>query len=145
MLEKDINDKRKERHKVTQEDFTPPQIVELLCQGSEELFTDFSKTFCDPCCGIGNILLYILRKRLEHCKTQKECIQAIETCYGTELMDDNTEECKEHIYNLIKEFNFNVDNKIKDIVNHNIVCTDTFKWNYELWQPIIEEHCDALF
>lgn len=31
MLEQDITEKRKERHKITQEDFTPPEIVSLLC------------------------------------------------------------------------------------------------------------------
>ena len=72
MLEQDITDKRKERHKITQEDFTPPEIVSLLCNGSEELFTDFSKTVCDPCCGIGNIILFILRKRFENCKTKTD-------------------------------------------------------------------------
>ena len=31
MLEQDITEKRQERHKITQEDFTPPEIVSLLC------------------------------------------------------------------------------------------------------------------
>lgn len=145
MLEQDITEKRKERHKITQEDFTPPQIVELLCKGSEEMFTDFTKTVCDPCCGIGNILLYILRKRFENCQTQSDCEQAVSTCYGTELMDDNTEDCKNRIKELIIEFNFEITNNIENIISSNIVCTDTFKWDYENWCPIIEPKCEALF
>ena len=31
MLEQDITEKRKERHKITQEDFTSPEIVSLFC------------------------------------------------------------------------------------------------------------------
>lgn len=31
MLEQDITEKRKDRHKITLEDFTPPEIVSLLC------------------------------------------------------------------------------------------------------------------
>ena len=145
MLEQDITEKRKERHKITQEDFTPPEIVSLLCNGSEELFTDFSKTVCDPCCGIGNIILFILRKRFENCKTQSDCEHAIESVYGTELMDDNTDECKERIKELIKEFNFEITDTINNIINTNIVCSDTFKWDYENWCPIKESKCDALF
>ena len=145
MLKEDINEKRKSRHKQTQEDFTPESIVKLLCEGSEELFTNFNKTFLDPCMGSGNIIIYILRKRFENCKTQKECQSAIETAYGTELMDDNTEQAKNRIMNLIEEFGFKVTPTIKFIINHNIVCTDTFKWNYELWQPIKENRCESLF
>ncbi len=141
MLEQDRTEIRKERHKITQEDFTPDCIIDRLLKGSEELFTDFSKTFCDPCAGIGNILLYILRKRFENCQTQSDCEQAVSTCYGTELMSDNTEECKERIYNLVQEFNFEVSNKIKEIVEHNIVCTDTFEWNYNVWAKA----CNGLF
>ena len=66
MLKNDINDKRKERHKATQEDFTPVEICHILFEGQDELFKNFNKTFCDPCC-------------------------------GTELMEDNTEECKQKI------------------------------------------------
>lgn len=145
MLEQDRTDIRKERHKITQEDFTPDCIIDRLLKGSEELFTDFSKTFCDPCAGIGNILLYILRKRFENCQTQSGCEQAVSTCYGTELMEDNTEECKERIIDLIKEFNFEITETVNNIINNNIVCTDTFKWDYENWCPIKEFKCDALF
>ena len=141
MLEQDRTEIRKERHKITQEDFTPDCIIDRLLKGSEELFTDFSKIFCDPCAGIGNILLYILRKRFENCQTQSDCEQAVSTCYGTELMSDNTEECKERIYNLVQEFNFEVSNKIKEIVEHNIVCTVTFEWNYNVWAKA----CNGLF
>ena len=37
------------------------------------------------------------------------------------------------------------DKKIIEILNHNIVCTDTFKWDYENWGPIKEYKNEALF
>ena len=63
MLEQDITQKRKDRHHITQEDFTPPEVIEMLFKDiPRDLYTDFSKTFCDPCAGIGNILVYVLNR-----------------------------------------------------------------------------------
>ena len=145
MLEQYISEKRKERHHITQEDFTPKHIVELLCENSDDLFTNFSKTFLDPCAGIGNILLHVIEERLKHCNNDNDVINAISTCYGTELMEDNTEELKERLYKLLTSYNFNITDEIKNIVNNNIVCTNFFKWDYENWCPIKENKCDALF
>ena len=64
MLNQDKTEIRKARHHMTQEDFTPPGIVEQMCSYfSEDLYKDFSKTVCDPCCGIGNILCFVIEKR----------------------------------------------------------------------------------
>ena len=41
MLEQDISEKRKERHHITQEDFTPKHIVELLCEDSDDMDDEF--------------------------------------------------------------------------------------------------------
>ena len=146
MLEQDISEKRKERHHITQEDFTPKHIVELLCENADDLFTNFSKTFLDPCAGIGNILLYVIEERLKHCNNDNDVINAISTCYGTELMEDNTDECRNRLYLLFKDFcdkqnlteeQFNSANsKCNEILKHNIVCIDTFKWDYEKWKPL---------
>ena len=143
-------DIRKERHSITQEDFTPPEIVDILLQEQEDLFTDFSKTFCDPCIGIGFIYLEILKRRLEHCKNTDDILKAVSTMYGTELMEDNVDECKKNILFEILKFtsshNLDInDGEIMKILNHNIVCTDTFKWDYENWKPILEYKETELF
>lgn len=143
-------DIRKERHKITQEDFTPPEIVNILLNNQTDLFTNFSKTFCDPCIGIGFIYIEILKRRLKNCKTTDDIIKAVSTMYGTELMADNVDECKKNILFEILKFtsshNLDInDSKIMKILNHNIVCTDTFKWDYENWKPINEPKCEALF
>lgn len=143
-------DIRKERHKITQEDFTPVEIVNILLADQTDLFTDFSKTYCDLCIGIGFIYIEILKRRLKNCKTTDDIIKAVSTMYGTELMADNVDECKKNILFEILKFtsshNLDVnDSKIMKILNHNIVCTDTFKWDYENWKPINEPKCEALF
>ena len=139
MLKDDINEKRKARHQKTQEDFTPVEICHLLFEGQDELFKNFNKTFCDSCCGTGNIIRYLLRERLNNCKKPIDVYKALETIYGTELMEDNTEECRQKIlYDCMKwssEHNVDlIDRKLISIIEHNIVCTDTFKWDYENWK-----------
>jgi hypothetical protein len=150
MLKENISDIRKERHKITQEDFTPPEIVDILLQEQNDLFSNFNKTFLDPCIGIGYIYIGVLNKRLNYCKTTSDILNAISTMYGTELMEDNVEECKKNIiYEIIKfTSSHNLDINESDIIkilNHNIICTDTFKWDYENWCLIKENKTIPLF
>ena len=135
MLAKDRTDKRKARHQECQEDFTPDSVLEILCDVDDKLFTDFSKTFLDPCAGNGNIYIFVLKKRLYHCTEAEEIYSAIETMYGTELMQDNVDEFKERVLEILNNYELNRD-RVLSILNHNIVCTDTFKWDYENWKPI---------
>lgn len=156
-----LTNERAERRKNTGEDFTPPEIVDLLLDGQDELFSDFSKTFLDPCIGIGFIYIGVLKKRFEHCKTTDDILDAIRTMYGTELMQDNVDECKLNIMSCIRGFIEESElvpedtrafqpksrfyNDVQKILDHNIVCTDTFKWDYENWCPIKEEKAMPLF
>ena len=69
----------------------------------------------------------------------EDVYKALETIYGTELMEDNTEECKQKILmDCLKWSSSNdldlKDKKLMQIIEHNIVCTDTFKWDYENWK-----------
>lgn len=140
MLKEDISDKRKNRHKQTQEDFTPISIVNtLLDLASEDLFSDFSKTFCDPCIGSGNIAIGVLKRRFNYCKSKEDVYNALSTIYGVELMEDNVEECRQKfVYECLKfssSNNIDLEDKILiEIVNHNIVCSDFFKWDFEHWK-----------
>ena len=141
MLKDDINEKRKARHHKTQEDFTPVEICKILFEGQDELFSNFKKTFCDPCCGTGNIIRYLLKERLNNCKKPIDVYKALKTIYGAELMEDNVEECRQKVlYDCMKwssEHNVDlIDRKLISIIEHNIVCTDTFKWDYENWKEL---------
>ena len=139
MLKNDITRIRKERHHITQEDFTPDTVVkELYSYFPEDVYSDFSKTILDPCCGTGNLLLYVIKERLKRSTTENDVYDALYTVYGTELMNDNVDECKSYIRNLIleicKENNISVNiDRINGILEHNIVHTNMFDWNYELW------------
>lgn len=153
MLEQNKTDIRIARHKISQEDFTPECVVQKLFEQSEECFTNFSKTVLDPCAGICYILMYCLKQRLKYCKSEEDIIKAISTIYGTELFEDNCEEGRQNLLDVILEYartsvylvSNKTINKIKAILEKNIVCTDTFKWDYEKWKPIEEYKTVELF
>lgn len=136
MLEQDITQKRKDRHHITQEDFTPPEVIDILFKDiPQDLYTDFSKTFCDPCAGIGNIICFVLSERLKYCKSEKDIINALSTLYGVELMEDNVDELKDNIRNTIcLKFEINNFDNINNVINNNFVCSDFFEWDFENWR-----------
>ena len=137
MLEQDKTDIRVARHKVTQEDFTPDVINDIMFNDKQELLKDFSKTYCDPCAGIGNMLLYVLRKRLVHCKTKYDLYNAVKTLYGNELMEDNTKEIQERMIFAVRDYaeqkRIEVSRKeycaIYKKIKENIICGDVFDLN----------------
>ena len=67
---------------------------------SKKDWADPEKTFGEPCFGNGNILLYIIYNRLKH-KIDWET--TLRTTYGVELFQDNVDECKERILNLLDQ------------------------------------------
>ncbi len=160
----DISNKRKERRKHnsnlevsgTQEFFTPKFLCdEILDKIPEEDWKDITKTFLDSTMGNGNFLVNIYERKLKYCNSINDSLIALKSIYGTELMEDNTKECKERLFILFKNFcnNKNLTNnevknaqrRCKKILNHNIICTDTFKWDYENWCPIKENKALPLF
>lgn len=148
MLQHDISKIRKERHHITQEDFTPDSIIDIMTSGIDDaIYTDFTKLMLDPCSGTGNILLYVFKHRVEYCKTEHDIYNALSTIYGTELMDDNVQECYMRFLNYINDIpNIVCDNnKIIKILKHNIVCTDSFEWDYENWCKIKKDVAMPLF
>ena len=141
MLVDDITNKRKERHHITQEDFTPLCVCEILNGNIEnELYQDFNKNFCDIAAGNGNIIRCVIKERLNYCNSQEDILNALKTIYGVELMQDNVEECYGLIMEDIIEFsnlkNIIIDKeKVLEILQNNIICSDIFEWDFNKWQP----------
>lgn len=143
MLDADKTDIRCERHRITQEDFTPQSVVDaMLAKLSDDVFTDFSKTVLDPSCGIGNFLVEILKRRLENCSSSDDAILAMKTLFGVELMADNVEECRERLYALVVEkFPAIVDDEkvnycLRSIVRNRIQWHDSLTFDYEHWKSL---------
>ena len=139
-------DERKSRRKGskgTQEFFTPYSIVKRMGDKiSEEDWSNPNKTFCEPCFGNGQFVIYIIWNRLHHGIDWKT---TLETCYGVELMQDNVYETHGRIIKLFDELGIDYDEDIAmDIMLRNLVCHDFFTWNFEEWRPYTDEELKKL-
>ena len=125
---------RNKRRIETAEVFTPDSLLdEMTAMLPEEVWTDPFKTFLDNSCGNGNILLYVIRKKLDNGSTY---LEALNTVYGVDLMPDNIEECYERIKMLLNEKNIEYDeSEVDAILKHNIVCWNALYWDYDNWEP----------
>ena len=123
---------RRKGSKSTQEFFTPYEIVKKMADTvPEEDWADPTKTFCEPCFGNGQFVLYIIWNRIQH---GVDYLTAIKTCYGVELMEDNVKETYERIFKLLDLLEIDYDkNEVLDVLKKNLVCYDFFEWDFENW------------
>ena len=137
----DLEHKRKARRKETAEDFTPlPLVNEMLDKLPPEVWEDPNKTFLDNSAGNGNFLIEILKRKLS---LGHDPIQAISSIYGVELMQDNVDEMKQRLLEVILEalgeHKNDLISEVNEILNHNIVCHDALTWDYENWVSPIKK------
>jgi type I restriction-modification system DNA methylase subunit len=119
--------------------FTPQILVqEMLDQLPSDSWVDPSKTFLDNSCGHGNFLVEILRRKLQF---NHPVITALTTIFGLDIQQDNVDECKARLLELVDETH---RSEAKKIIDHNIVCHDAFTWDYENWKST-EVKVKALF
>ena len=112
------------RVKATGEVFTPTKLVRtILEQIPNDQFTDPTKTFLDNSCGDGQFLGEILIRKIENGSTFEE---ALSTTYGTDLMIDNVDLCRERLLCGREDLRY--------IVEQNIQCRNglTFGYNFKL-------------
>jgi hypothetical protein len=108
------------RVKSTGEVFTPTSTVQhMLSKITIEQFQDPTKTFLDNSCGDGQFLSEILIRKLENGSTVE---QALSTIYGTDLMIDNVDLCRERL--------LCGQEHLRHIVEKNIQCRDGLKFGY---------------
>ena len=133
--ESSITDERNDRRKQTNEVFTPFEIIERMCEMiPEESWSDPEKTFLEPTFVNGNIVLYILWRRMA---TGIDWQTAVKTLYGTELMKDNCLECKARVKDLFDSLGLSYDkNELSDMLDMQLVNTDFFNWDFDNWKPI---------
>ena len=127
-------DTRLKRRKKTGEFYTPYSIVKKMMDKIEpEMWADPDKTFLEPSFGDGNFIIAILYRRIvEHGIDWKT---ALENCYGVELMQDNVDETKERIIDLLNKLNIEYNKDVAyEIMNRNLVCSDFFEWDFENWK-----------
>lgn len=123
----------KERITKNGEVFTPKSLVEkMMDKIPEEKWKDPNSTWLEPTFGSGNMLICMLERRIA---SGIEPIQAVKTLYGVELMQDNVDLCKDRIREVLRANKIKIDKKVNDIIDHNFVCSDFFKWDFENWCP----------
>ena len=134
----DIRKSRRKGSGGTQEFFTPSSLVSKMCDKIPSTdWSDHTKTFLEPCFGNGNFLVEIIRRRIVDYSIDWKIV--LNNLYGVELMPDNVQEAKDRIIELLKnlKIDFN-EQEARDIMDHNLVCSDFFKWDFENWRPISE-------
>ena len=143
MLEEDKILKRIERHKETQEDFTPIGVVNsMLDQYPQEAFKDMKKTFIDYSAGNGNLLVEAYDRKLDNSKNIDDAIVALMSIYGVELMADNVEECRERLHSLLisrypkVKSEPEIDRIARCIIINRIQWHDSLKFDYDNWPEI---------
>lgn len=113
------------RIKATGEVFTPtPLVIKMLNKLPQELFTNPTKTFCDPSCGDGQFLSEVLIRKVEN---GIDFETALSTIYGVELMPDNVKLCQDRLLCGRED--------LRHIVEKNIVCADALTYNYLFGEP----------
>ena len=123
----------KERITKNGEVFTPKSLVEkMMDKIPEEKWKDPNSVWLEPTFGSGNMLICMLERRIA---SGVEPVQAVKTLYGVELMQDNVDLCKDRIREVLKTNKVKIDKKVNDIIDHNFVCSDFFKWDFENWRP----------
>ena len=117
--------KNKERIKRNGEFFTPHKLVrEMLSKFSESDLKISNKTFLDPTCGDGNILVEIVKKRI---RNGVHPLMVAATTFGVELMQDNVNKCRERLFRIYTaRGNGKMYSKfIQLLLNCTIVCANT--------------------
>ena len=115
--------------------FTPTAGVEKTLDDlvviSVDAFTKPTNTFCDTMCGDGQFLYSVLKRKIA-AGTPPEI--ALKTIYGVELMQDSAELCRQRLLSLAGDTE---ENRVT--VNKNIVCFDTFKYDYTFSETVFEQ------
>jgi len=116
--------KSKERIKKNAEIFTPNTLVnDMLNKLPQEVWSD-NKTFCDPACGNGQFLIWVLLKKLA--KGHKP-LAALQTIYGADIMRDNIQECRLRLLKIISTWEPVTEEHIKAVFQ-NVVWINMKKY-----------------
>ena len=118
--------KSKERVKEFGEIFTPPHIVDLMCNSLPEGSFEPGVTFLEPSAGEGAFVLEILKRKFENCKCRKDFTTALQSVYAMEIQSDNVAILIDNIIKLCKEY-FKPNAKDLDIINNHCIQCDSLK------------------
>ena len=130
--------KNKNRIKYQGEVFTPKwlvvQSVENIQKQQQNIFIEKEKTFFDPSCGNGNLLIEVVNNKI---KNGSSAWEALSTTFGVDIMEDNVLECRQRLLEAagVKQKRF------EKLVETTIVQGNTLKTPIEvLFKKFIDNH-----
>lgn len=131
--------RRKDSKVNSNEFFTPYSIVKKMCDKiSESDWADPNKTWLEPCAGNFQFIIFILYRRIHEYKIP--WMVALKNMYLVELMQDNIDEGRERVHELLRNISSDYDPEIADLImDKNFVCHDFFTWNFEEWREMTDE------
>lgn len=99
----------------------------------KQIWDDINSTFLEPSCGNGNFVIEILQRKLKKCINKKDVYKALKSVYAIDIMQDNIDECKDRIMQIVFEFMPQVQRRrVNNILNQNIMCGNSLdimkKW-----------------
>ena len=124
--------KSKERVNKFAEVFTAEREVKAMCDLiPSEVWEDIDSRFLEPACGNGNFLVEIFERKLSHCETPEQGLNALRSIYGIDIQQDNAEESKQRLFDMfVKQFpKAPAITAIvaAQILENNIICGDSLE------------------
>ena len=120
--------------------WTPFETVQTMLDFiDEDKLKREGATFLDPTLGSGNIILYILIKKIV--EYNHEPIGALKSCFGVEYDEDTLKHAKERIANFMKT---KTDEDVSEIIDHNFVHSSIFDWDIKNWCKSESAHTSQL-
>tara|TARA_R110000868_G_scaffold15793_1_gene71855 strand:- start:3083 stop:3559 length:477 start_codon:yes stop_codon:yes gene_type:complete len=114
-------ERTKERRRLTDEDFTPGDIINnvFLDEYPNEVWANKEIGFIDNNCGVGNILAEIAKRRLKAGLTLEETLL---TLYSVEYESDNHKLCIDRLICGRED--------LRHIAERQIICADALRYHY---------------
>lgn len=75
-------------------------MLDLVKQETERI----DSRFLEPACGNGNFLVEILRRKLRLVHDDVELVRCVCSIYGIDIMQDNVDECRERLLDIVRDF-----------------------------------------
>ena len=92
--------------------FTPPKLVSSMLAKLHRSCWHHEKTFVDPACGNGNMLVPVLYEKL---KRGHNPLQALKTIYGVDIMRDSVKECRRRLLKTVSIFETVTEEHVKTV------------------------------
>lgn len=130
--------KSKKRVRDLGEVYTNEREVKAMMDLLGDTGYQISSRFLEPACGNGNFLVEILNRKLKTVRENYNCeidrwrgvIDSVSSIYAIDICQDNVDETRKRILNIIKDFliidneNLTVIKNVKYILNKNIMLGD---------------------